>query len=109
MYSGDAQRGEYLYKFVSRERYDARLKVARGFWGRLLDEGTLHVARIADDGTGEWLPLTWGTGHLTPDKGFADQASVLVNARLAADAVGATPMDLSLIPISEPTGLRRIA
>ena len=93
VYSGDDQRGEYVYKFVSRDRYDPRLKVARPHWGRLLDEGTLHVARISDDGSGEWVPLLWGQGRLTPEHGFADQATVLVHARMAADAVGATPLD----------------
>ncbi|MBU3694743.1 MAG: PhoX family phosphatase [Rhodocyclaceae bacterium] len=97
VYSGDDQKGEYIYKFVSRDLYDARLKVGRAHWGRLLDEGTLHVARIRDDGVwygdGEWVPLVWGQNGLTPEKGFADQAAVLVHARMAADAVGATPMD----------------
>jgi secreted PhoX family phosphatase len=97
VYSGDDQKGEYIYKFVSRDRYDARLKVGPAHWGRLLDEGTLYVARIRDDGVwygdGEWVPLVWGQNGLTPDKGFADQAAVLVHARMAADAVGATPMD----------------
>jgi len=95
VYSGDDQRGEYIYKFVSRERYDPSLRVARSHWGRLLDEGTLFVAKLTDDakGSGEWLPLVWGQNGLTADKGFADQGTVLVHARSAADAMGATPMD----------------
>jgi len=97
VYSGDDQKSEYIYKYVSRDRYDPRLRVARSHWGRLLDQGTLYVARIRDDGLwhgdGEWIPLVWGENGLTPERGFADQAAVLVHARMAADAVGATPMD----------------
>jgi hypothetical protein len=31
----------------------------------LLERGTLHAARLNDDGAGEWLPLTFGLGLLT--------------------------------------------
>jgi secreted PhoX family phosphatase len=86
-YSGDDARFEYIYKFVSTESYSA------GADGRLLDDGTLFVARFHDDGSGEWLPLVHGQNGLTLENGFASQADVLVNTRTAADFVGATKMD----------------
>ncbi len=87
-YAADDARFEYIYKYVSRAPYE---KDAAG--GGLLDDGVLHVARFLEDGTGEWLPLVFGQGGLTPENGFIDQADVLVNTRAAADFVGATKMD----------------
>lgn len=87
-YMGDDARFEYIYKYVSRDVYQPGIS-----HGELLDNGTLYAARFNDDGQGEWLPLLFGQGLLTPAHGFNSQADVLINTRLAADKAGATKMD----------------
>jgi uncharacterized protein len=89
VYSGDDQDGDYLYKYVS----SAPWRRLRAQGKSPLDHGTLYVARFDDDGSGRWLPLVFGTGPLTAANGWQDQADVLLRTRLAADAVGATPLD----------------
>jgi len=94
-YSGDDARNEYIYKYVSDAKWnpaDATRGLAAG--DKYLDNGRLYVAKFHADGSGEWVELRHGAPGLAGSKyPFADQADVLINSRLAADALGATKMD----------------
>ena len=89
-YSGDDRAFEYIYKFVSARAWNSADRLANR---DLLDEGTLHVARLNADGSGDWIPLVHGSNGLTAANGFDSQAAVLIYARAAGDRVGATKMD----------------
>jgi secreted PhoX family phosphatase len=91
IYCGDDSRGEYVYRFVSKKPY---IEGDKPHNMTLLSEGELSVARFDADGKVHWLPLEHGkSGWLTKDFGFETQADVLIDARLAAEKVGATSMD----------------
>ena len=97
-YMGDDGRNEYIYKFVSATAWsaaDATASNRLATGDKYLDTGTLYVAKFNADGTGTWLPLVFGQNGLTGSASypFASQADVLINARIAADILGATPMD----------------
>jgi secreted PhoX family phosphatase len=98
VYMGDDSRGEYIYKWVSTANWAAADanptdRIATG--DKYLDAGKLYVAKFNADGGGEWIELSINNATIKNSTiyAFADQADVVVNARLAADAVGATKMD----------------
>lgn len=98
VYMGDDSRNEYIFKFVSNAVWAAADatppdRIATG--DKYLDSGKLYVAKFAADGSGQWIELSIGNPAIASYAAykFADQADVLVNARLAGDAVGATKMD----------------
>lgn len=114
-YSGDDERFDYLYKFVSsRKIVPGRTAAARAQNMKILDEGTLYVATFtgnsptseidgsgalpsdgAFDGTGSWIPLMTvdPAGNAVSHVTGMTAEQVAVHTRLAGDAVGATRMD----------------
>lgn len=90
---GDDEIDEFIYKFVSKHKY-----VKGGDTSKILDEGTLYVGQFNGNvgdfrGSGKWIALEYGKNGLDESKGFKSQADILINTRLAASVVGATPMD----------------
>lgn len=81
VYMGDDERGEFMYRWVSRDVY-----VPGEDTSTLLIDGTLSVAVFEDDMSGRWVPLTPATTGM-------DAAMISVFTRMAASKVGATTMD----------------
>lgn len=98
VYMGDDSQGEYIYKWVSAAAWneaDANAANRMATGDKYLDSGKLYVAKFNADGSGQWIELSISNPAVAGYTGyaFADNADVAVNARLAADAVGATRMD----------------
>jgi secreted PhoX family phosphatase len=94
VYMGDDQFDEFVYKFVSRGRFDPVNRTANR---ELLSDGDLYAARFEADGTGRWLKLELGAANAAASgagmAGFADDGEMMIRVRQAARALGATPMD----------------
>ena len=111
-YMGDDERFDYVYKFVSRDRY---IEGDKAHNMTLLDHGDLFVAKFTGDsgqpelerynaaatlgqlpndgefdGAGTWIPLVENGESRVP--GFS-VAEVLIKTRQAADRTAATKMD----------------
>jgi len=98
VYMGDDSQFEYIYKYVSDASWDpadANPADPMATGDKYLDKGKLYAAKFNADGTGTWLELSLANPLIAgyAAYAFADQADVLINARLAADAAGATKMD----------------
>lgn len=98
-YTGDDERFDYLYKFVSHGRFRPGSSAkARSHNLTLLSSGDLYVAKFTgdgfedgvSDGSGQWLPLV--VDNESKVAGFTVE-EVLIWTRLAADKVGPTKMD----------------
>jgi hypothetical protein len=88
IYMGDDASDQYLYKFVSADRLDA--KASRTEQRQLLTAGTLYAADFLSN---RWLPLDLARSQRLKDAGFKSQAEVLMDTRKAAEAAGATRLD----------------
>ncbi|PJZ70722.1 hypothetical protein CH373_07285 [Leptospira perolatii] len=94
VYMGDDSKDQYVYKYVSNGTYDPDSGKLNS---SLLDSGTLFAANFE---FGKWIALDYEKNQdLRNAKAkngnvlFKNQADVLVHCRLAAECVGATPMD----------------
>lgn len=118
-YTGDDERFDYMYKFVSSRKMapvgpNGSDPAAMANNMAILDEGTLYVAKLSSDipaaeldgsgklpaagsfsGTGTWIPLLRsgpdGQAESLVDGITAEEAAVFT--RMAADKAGATKMD----------------
>jgi len=96
VYQGCDSQNEYIYKFVSAANWDDKdIGAGLAAGDKYLDEGKLYAAKFNADGTGQWLELTITDPKISAyaTYTFANQADVFINARHAASAMGATPMD----------------
>ncbi|WP_284230479.1 PhoX family protein [Mycobacterium antarcticum] len=114
-YTGDDERFDYMYKFVSSKKIQPGLGAAAMANNlTVLDEGTLYVAKLtseipageidgsgklpaagAFEGSGTWLPLLRSGPNGTAESLVAGMTpqEVAVFTRFAADKAGATKMD----------------
>ena len=97
IYAGDDERRQFVYKFISKGKFDPKNRTANR---DLLDSGVLYAAQFQADGKGKWLKLDLASVNaalksqgVEAELLIADEADLMLRARVAASALGATPMD----------------
>ena len=91
VYSGDDERYQFVYKFVSKTDYREGKTQSNM---NLLEDGDLYAAQFYADGTGRWIKLALDDkGDIAKATGISDPAEVLIETRKVARVLGATPMD----------------
>lgn len=103
VYMGDDEVDQHLYKFVSAE--PLKKDAPRSEQRRVLEAGTLYAADLAK---GKWVALVWNDTNKAiiekspalaeakkkdPTIQIRNQAELLIHTRVAAKALGATPLD----------------
>ena len=103
VYMGDDEVDQHLYKFVSEQPVSKT--AARAEQRQVLESGTLYAADLAK---GRWIPLVWNAQtqeKIVNSRAYADarksdptfqitsQGELLIQTRVAAKALGATPLD----------------
>jgi secreted PhoX family phosphatase len=103
IYMGDDEADQHLYKFVSAQPDNT--KASRAERRKLLEQGTLYAADLSK---GRWIPLIYNPKSkeiiekssafaaikkANPNFQIRNQAELLIHTRIAARALGATPLD----------------
>ena len=106
VYLGDDRRGGHVWKFVSRA---AVREPSDPDNSTLFDDGVLSVARFAEDGTGEWIPLEPATplvrpapelttsGHLwLPDRRVPSAGAIPIGGRVVVRSLDSKATGLTV-------------
>lgn len=99
-YMGDDRRGGHVWKFVSDGVVRDPTDPANS---RLLEKGTLYVARFEEGFTGRWIPLVPETPLRRPEPEYCFSSHVRVPARFVggAVAVGDTDRDRPALEVED--------
>ncbi|MBA2769416.1 MAG: PhoX family phosphatase [Sporichthyaceae bacterium] len=122
-YMGDDERFDYIYKFISKNKFRKGTgAAARRHNMTLLDEGDLYVAQFTGDspteingrgtipsdlnfdGRGRWIPLVKDGVSMVPGRAVD---WVLVFTRLAADEIGKADPTLAPTKMDRPEDIER--
>lgn len=103
-YMGDDRRGGHIWKYVSDDLVDDPTDPSNS---RLLEKGTLYVARFHPDHTGEWVPLVAETPLRRPEPEHCFSSHMQVPSRFVGGpvSVGDTARDRPEIEVEDWMGI----